>query len=245
MGAGAQSERIEWGAPLGILHLLVWSSCLISLLFTHPDEATDVVWVVPSMLMMTWLYTGLFITAHDAMHGALSPRHPRLNHAIGAVCTTVYAALPYNTLKAAHHRHHAYVGADGDPDLVTSSDTSVFFEFRRFIMSYITVRSVGSMVVMSWVFLFFGITLWNMLLFWVIPSLGSAVQLYVVGTWLPHRPGPDLCATHRARSIELSPFWSLIACFHFGYHVEHHSLPHVPWWRLPAARRMLKEQGTL
>ena len=37
------------------------------------------VWVVPSILVMTWLYVGLFITAHDAMHGSLSPRHPRLN----------------------------------------------------------------------------------------------------------------------------------------------------------------------
>ena len=242
MGVRQSTDRVEWGVVLGVLHLIVWSSGLFGLLFTHPDTWVDALWVVPSMLVMTWLYTGLFITAHDAMHGALSPRYPRLNDAIGAVCTTVYAALPYRQLKEAHHRHHAFVGREGDPDIVTSGETSVFYEFRRFITAYLSFRSVAPMFVVSWIFLYFGITLWSMLLFWVVPSLGSAVQLYVVGTWLPHRPGPDLCDTHRARSLDLSTFWSLIACFHFGYHVEHHSFPHVPWWRLPTARREWKAQ---
>jgi beta-carotene/zeaxanthin 4-ketolase len=29
----------------------------------------------------------------------------------------------------------------------------------------------------------------------------------------------------------------LISCYHFGYHEEHHELPHLGWWQLPAARR--------
>jgi beta-carotene/zeaxanthin 4-ketolase len=238
--AYAPTKHVEWGVFIALVHMALWSYVLFALLFSSVDEWTDVVWVLPSMAIMTWLYTGLFITAHDAMHGSLSPRHPRLNHGIGLVCTTIYAALPYKTLRAAHHRHHLHVGVDGDPDLVTSAETSLFFEFRRFFLSYLTIRSVGSMVVMSWVLLFVGVRLENMVLFWLIPSLSSAVQLYVVGTWLPHRPGPDLCATHRARGLALSPFWSLIACFHFGYHVEHHSRPHLPWWRLPEARREMQ-----
>ena len=233
---------VEWGVVLGVLHLLVWGSGLLGLLLSAPNEWSDAVWVVPSILGMTWLYVGLFITAHDAMHGSLSPRHPRLNDAIGATCTTVYAALSYSALKEAHHRHHAHVGTESDPDWVTSAKTSVFFEFRRFILSYLSFRSIATMVVMSWVFLFFGITLWNMVLFWVIPSFASALQLYTIGTWFPHRPGADLDETHRARSLELSTFWSLLACYHFGYHVEHHTAPHVPWWRLPAYRR---RQGAL
>ncbi|MFA9473554.1 MAG: fatty acid desaturase [Filomicrobium sp.] len=28
---------------------------------------------------------------------------------------------------------------------------------------------------------------------------------------------------------------SLLTCFHFGYHHEHHLQPDVPWWRLPDA----------
>ena len=30
---------------------------------------------------------------------------------------------------------------------------------------------------------------------------------------------------------------SLVTCYHFGYHHEHHLYPAVPSWRLPAARR--------
>jgi beta-carotene ketolase (CrtW type) len=31
---------------------------------------------------------------------------------------------------------------------------------------------------------------------------------------------------------------SLLTCFHFGYHHEHHDTPWVPWWKLPAQRRL-------
>ena len=33
------------------------------------------------------------------------------------------------------------------------------------------------------------------------------------------------------------PLVSFVSCYHFGYHWEHHVAPHVPWWRLPEARR--------
>ncbi|RYD23158.1 MAG: beta-carotene ketolase, partial [Lysobacteraceae bacterium] len=52
---------------------------------------------VPLALVMiavqTWLSTGLFIVAHDAMHGALAPTRPQLNRAIGATALSLYACL--------------------------------------------------------------------------------------------------------------------------------------------------------
>jgi beta-carotene ketolase (CrtW type) len=27
-----------------------------------------------------------------------------------------------------------------------------------------------------------------------------------------------------------------VSCYFFGYHLEHHAYPYLPWWRLPAAR---------
>ena len=35
------------------------------------------------VLLTTFFYTGIFITAHDAMHGLVSPSYRKLNDAIG------------------------------------------------------------------------------------------------------------------------------------------------------------------
>jgi beta-carotene ketolase (CrtW type) len=76
------------------------------------------------------------------------------------------------------------------------------------------------------------------LVFWALPALLSSVQLFYFGTYRPHRvdevPFSD---QHRARSNDFSPLMSLLTCFHFGYHHEHHDTPWVPWWRLPARRQ--------
>lgn len=42
-------------------------------------------WVLPAIAIQTFLYTGLFITAHDAMHRSLCPHNLRLNDALGLV----------------------------------------------------------------------------------------------------------------------------------------------------------------
>ena len=72
-----------------------------------------------------------------------------------------------------------------------------------------------------------------------VPSILASMQLFVFGTWLPHRPGhDDFPDRHNARSTRVSDPLSLLTCFHFGgYHHEHHLHPSVPWWRLPSTRR--------
>ena len=184
-----------------------------------------------------WLYTGLFITAHDAMHGVLCRRWPTLNHGLGHICTLLYALMWYPALKKAHHRHHAYAGTDRDPDFDAPGDGSMWKWFYSFFKNYMTLRQFSMLIVTSWVFLALGIPLMNLFVFWLLPSVASTFQLFFVGTWLPHRSGRDLSAPHRARSLNVSEFWSLLACFHFGYHLEHHQHPDVPWWRLPTVRR--------
>ena len=47
-------------------------------------------WGVLNVLAQAWLCTGLFITAHDAMHGTVS-RARWLNHAVGAVACHLLA----------------------------------------------------------------------------------------------------------------------------------------------------------
>ena len=38
-------------------------------------------------------------------------------------------------------------------------------------------------------------------------------------------------------SLVIAWLASLLTCFHFGMHHEHHLSPNTPWWRLPEARR--------
>src|SRR5579875_3151403 len=83
-------------------------------------------WVLSTFLLMQWhfewknpllyllvllqmhLYTGLFITAHDAMHGTVSSK-PIVNKIVGQVCTLFYAAFWYPKLYTKHHLHHSHV----------------------------------------------------------------------------------------------------------------------------------------
>ena len=80
----------------------------------------------------------------------------------------------------------------------------------------------------------------NFFAFWAAPALLSSLQLFTFGTWLPHRHKRETVAfadRHNARTLDWPWLPSLLACFHFGLHLEHHRSPATPWWRLPAYRR--------
>ena len=84
-----------------------------------------------------------------------------------------------------------------------------------------------------------GAPLVNLLTFWALPSLLSAFQLFSFGTWLPHRHGePGFADAHNARSNGFGPLLSLLTCFHFGRHHEHHLYPYLPAIRRRAAAIM-------
>ena len=88
-----------------------------------------------------------------------------------------------------------------------------------------------------------GIDSGRLIAMWIVPQVLSSVQLFYFGTYLPHRPtspyqGEGL---HKARSNSYPTWLSLITCYHFGYHFEHHYAPFVPWWSLPRFRCHLKE----
>ena len=57
---------------------------------------------------------------------------------------------------------------------------------------------------------------------------------------MPHRePIGGHTNPHAARSSGFPPWLSFLACYHFGYHLTHHTFPWLPWWRLPMGRRVL------
>jgi beta-carotene ketolase (CrtW type) len=230
------------GAALAVMAL--WGGSLVALL-ARASQMRSAFAVVPVMLVQTFLYTGLFITAHDALHGSVCARHPRLNDAVGALCATLYAMFSFRRLRVEHGKHHAHPGSAGDPDFHDGRHPGFWRWYARFFASYFRWTQVAGMTVVFQV-LDHGLAIpaRSLVLFWVAPSLLSTLQLFYFGTYLPHREPPGGHAdSHHARSSEFSALTSFLTCYHFGYHWEHHEHPHVPWWKLPAVRRAAASTG--
>lgn len=189
--------------------------------------------------LQTWLSISLFIVAHDAMHGSLAPGRLRLNTAIGWLCLGLYAGFRFDRLKTAHMRHHQFPGTYRDPDFHAAAPAAFGRWFARFIRTYFGWREFGILTVYVAVSLTLGgAEILNLLVFWALPALLSAIQLFFFGTWLPHRhDGTRFADRHNARSSRYPSLLSLLTCFHFGRHHEHHLYPWLPWWNLDAAYR--------
>jgi beta-carotene ketolase (CrtW type) len=84
-----------------------------------------------------------------------------------------------------------------------------------------------------------------LILYWQVPAILSTLQLFYFGTYLPHR-GEHLASNiHKARSQQLNHVWAFISCYFFGYHQEHHAMPWLPWYKLPAARAFSVRQDSI
>ena len=190
------------------------------------------------VLLQTWLSTGLFIVAHDCMHGSLVPGHRRANEVIGTLCLAAYAGLSFGALLPKHHAHHAAPGSPDDPDFHPDEPRRALPWFIRFFTGYYTHGQILRITLVAGIYMLLGASLIDIVVFWAIPALLALVQLFVFGTYLPHRHADEPFADrHHARSNGLGHFASLITCFHFGgYHHEHHLSPGTPWWRLPTLR---------
>lgn len=222
------------GLAIAAAIALAWGASLVAGL----SGALTGIAAFVGVLCTAFLYTGLFITAHDAMHGLVAPSHPRLNHAVGRLAAWLYAAMPYATLRTAHHEHHAHPATHDDPDYHEGRG-GFFGWYARFFLRYATVTQFVVMAIVFNVLLHgVGIPLSRLWIFWIVPQVLSTLQLFAVGTWWPHRAGPyDANDEHRARSLAVPAWLSFIACYHFGYHHTHHAQPWVPWWQLPSAHR--------
>jgi len=216
--------------------------CSLIFLLSIDLTLTPSIWLVFALLGRTFIHTGLFIIAHDAIHGTVMPGQRQMNHGIGAIALGLYALLPYRKYFLKHWEHHGQPGQVGDPDFHDGIHTGVFAWYFKFMNGYLDIRQ-------KWVLLI-GMTIFfhslrvglhvsgvNLLLFWVLPIVLSSMQLFVFGTYLPHREQPrGLDNLHHATSSNYPIFWSFLTCYHFGYHWEHHEYPHLPWYRLPSAR---------
>lgn len=188
--------------------------------------------------LQCWLSVGLFIVAHDAMHGSLAPGRPRLNGVIGGALLFLYAGFAWRRMRDAHFAHHRAPGSAADPDFDPDHPRDFgrwYWTFLRRYFGWQSVAYVGSVVTLYWLL---GVPVPNIVLLYGLPAIASSLQLFYFGTYRPHRHDDAMFADrHSARSESFGPLLSLATCFHFGYHHEHHLSPGTPWWALPSARR--------
>jgi beta-carotene/zeaxanthin 4-ketolase len=235
----ARQGRI--GLVLAALIMGAWAATHIYAIFFFQLTATltGVLSAVGLAGLLCWLYVGLFIIAHDCMHGSLVPFRPAVNRAIGWLCLTVYAGFDYDGMNRKHHLHHRHAGTEGDPDFDARQPHGFWAWYFKFFTEYFSGREIVIIAAQVGLYLLIGASLANIWAFWVLPAVLSSLQLFTFGTYLPHRPDdPAFSDRHKARSNRFSWLASLMTCFHFGYHHEHHEYPALPWWRLPAAHAL-------
>ncbi|MFW5726645.1 MAG: fatty acid desaturase [bacterium] len=221
----------EKGVIIGLSIILLWFTSLLCFLSLYEVSFTNPLTYL-FMLVQTHLYTGLFITAHDAMHGAVS-QNKRLNKGIGRVAATLFAYNSYKKLFPKHHMHHRFVATEQDPDYHHGSFFPWYFKFAR---EYVSIWQILLMAA-TYELLLLAFPKPNVFLFYIIPSILATLQLFYFGTYLPHRGEHD--NRHKSRTQKKNHVWAFISCYFFGYHYEHHNAPGVPWWKLHEEKEKL------
>jgi len=226
--------RSHPGVAIALLILVVWASSF----YTAFTAGTEAIGPVGCLLLIPWftfLYTGLFVTGHDAMHQSIAPSHPKLNKFLGTLSLLLYGLIPYDKMFEAHANHHRFPASHHDPDFHNGKHTHPVLWYFRFMRSYWTLRqTVGIVVIYNGLYRVMGVPEANLLVFWAVPSLLSSMQLFYFGTYLVHRREAETYSTPLCANSNYWPWLlSLVSCYHFGYHREHHAFPNVPWWQLP------------
>ena len=216
------------GVFVALIVILCWT-CFLVYNFIVPISWQSP-WTYLRILIQAHLFTGLFITAHDAMHGAVYPQNAKVNHGIGRLCTFLFLFNQYKKMRPKHYAHHRHVATDHDPDF-HKGNPHFFYWYRDFLREYISwkqilLAAITFNVAQIW------IPQAQLILYWVIPSILSTFQLFYFGTFVPHmgEHAPD--NPHFSHSQPNNHLWAFLSCYFFGYHYEHHDSPSTPWWRL-------------
>ena len=222
------------GLLIALAIILFWLGHLgWSLAFAEVSLSSPMMYI--HIAVQTYLYTGLFITAHDAMHGLVSPKRT-INNGVGHLATRLFAALSYSRLLEKHKLHNRFPGEAGDPDYCTTSQNfwRWWFSFMKKYISWwqFVILAVVFNILQLWV------DQWNLILFWILPSILATFQLFYFGTYQPHRlPHTEAMLPHNSRTQKRRHWWAMLSCYFFGYHFEHHESPLTPWWKLYQMKR--------
>ena len=212
--------------------VLVATTIILLWLFTFSfgitysiDSSNFLVYVCCYFPIQTFLYTGLFITAHDGMHGSI---HTSLkwNRRIATVCLWLFCFNRFSILLPKHWEHHKYPATDKDPDY---SPFGFWRWYLSFLKMYITWYQIMLMAIVFNILLIY-CDQTNLIFAIVLSPILSTLQLFYFGTYLPHKGHHD--NKHNARTLKYSRLVGFLTCYNFGYHFEHHDQPSTPWWKL-------------
>lgn len=218
----ASTIMLLWGGHL------YYSLSFVTVSITNP-------FVYLHILVQAYLYTGLFITGHDAMHGVIHT-NKSVNIIFGYLSGFLFAGLSFPKLVKNHKLHHKYPATENDPDYSANSQ-NFFIWFGRFMGRYVTIIQLIIMAVLFNVLEYF-FRLESVLLFWVVPAILGTLQLFYFGTYVPHKqPHTEDMNPHRSRTLQNNHLLAMLSCYFFGYHYEHHEHPLTPWWQLYRRKR--------
>lgn len=217
------------GLLISLLILFAWFLHLLyCLLYFIPSFSNPFLYT--HIILQSWLSTGMFISAHDAMHGTIH-KNRKVNQLLGWIFTMSYGMMFFSKLKTNHFLHHKYPGTADDPDYNSKTQQFLLWWFS-FILRYASIlQFVLFAVIFNILLLRFNEI--QLLLYWIIPLFLSTIQLFYVGTYLPHKPPhTEKMKPYNSRSQQIKPLWAFLSCYFFGYHYEHHQYPNVAWWKL-------------
>jgi beta-carotene/zeaxanthin 4-ketolase len=80
------------GLLVSLAIVILWIGSLEYLFFIDIDQLTPL-WILPAVVGRAFIQTGLFIVAHDAIHGAVIPGDRRLNHWIGRLAVMHFCLI--------------------------------------------------------------------------------------------------------------------------------------------------------
>lgn len=235
MNLKAKNEPLNLGPLYAALIVGGWLCVHLYSLFIH-DLSAPLVQTLGLIALHCWLYTGMFIVAHDTMHGSLF-KAPRANAALGSAIMFVYAGFNWGLMRKAHHTHHDNSGTAADPDFNAENPHAFWPWYTKFFLQYFGVRQFLVLFGFTLAYIALGAPYLNTIIMWAVPAILSSMQLFYFGTYLTHRHREPFADHHNARTNNYPFLVSLLTCFHFGYHHEHHLYPHEPWWRLPARKK--------
>lgn len=201
---------------------------------------------------------------HDGSHHLLAQK-PRINELL----TNLALAPPLLTMlkyyKRQHDAHHLYLGEmDDDPDFIHDDSYRNMSWQRIFLLNSLSVADwkgnvFGSLAQMSWRHRAM-VALWWLVLFAFLTAASglSGAGMFLILWFTAKTTVFHLLTTFREISDHAGlnpnsltgftrshPTRGLLKSFihphNNGYHLAHHILPSVPFWRLPEAHRILME----
>lgn len=226
-----QTKKDLVGVSIAVSIIFLWILHL-SYIIGNIEVSLFNPWMYFHVAIQTYLYTGLFITGHDAMHGVVTSNR-KLNDLLGYISVNMFACMPYKLLHKNHWAHHRHPGTEKDPDFCAHSQNFWIWWFH-FMIRYITWRQIILIsILFNFVLWVGGYGFWTLNILWILPAFLSTLQLFYFGTYLPHKqPHTHDMGPHRARTQNKNHLWAMVSCYFFGYHHEHHSSTRTPWWQL-------------